>query len=189
MSDRFFDSFARLMREAFPWIGYAGTYEYEVFAANPPLYDLRPTRSVAGLPAFGGALPDLPPTAVKPGVPGVTSTLAVGALVLVTFVNCDAAKPVIIAVSGPGESVFKPTALAIGADGTISIGDSTHQLLLGLGDAIVMRHGDLAQFDGTGAIVAGPTGTLTTVLGTIKLAPPALAAAGPAGTGHSQVRA
>jgi hypothetical protein len=177
MSDRFKDAMLKIARDAFPWIGYAGTFEYEVFAASPPLYDLRPTVPASGLPIFGGNLPPTPPTPVKPGVPGVTSELAVGSLVYVTFINCDAARPIIVAVAGPGDAGFTPVSIAIDASGSISIGTSTLVHVGGTEVAIpgtfsgrFVRYGDFIKV-GTGVAASnGAAGLIDVTLGTVSRA-------------------
>lgn len=177
MIDRFQTAVAKVVRNAFPWIGYAGTFEYKVFTANPPLYDLRPTEPLSGLPVFGGDLPDTPPTPVKPGVPGVTSVLVVGALVYVTFINCDPARPFIVAVAGPGDAGFTPTSIAIDASGSISVGTSTQVHVGGVEAAApgvfvgrFVRYGDTVKI-GTGVAASnGSAGTIDVTVGTVSRA-------------------
>jgi hypothetical protein len=76
MIDRLLDDLRAIVRETFPRLAYLGTYEYVVFEASAPTYNLKPTDPKAGLPA-------LPDVRVKPGIPGLTSSMVVDALVYV----------------------------------------------------------------------------------------------------------
>ena len=118
-SDRFFDAVLAVIRKAFPWLGYCATYEYSVFTVNGggASYDLGPVALTAGLPP-------LPTVAFKPGMPGLTSTLQVGSLVYVTFINHDPTRPFIVGVSNPQDPGFVPTSLALQCSAAVSINTS-----------------------------------------------------------------
>jgi hypothetical protein len=118
MNDRFQDAFARAVRNVFPSISHHGMYEYRVHRASPPAYDLAPTDPNIGLPP----LSDVKAT---PGIPGLSSEMVVGALVYVRFINSNPARPVIVAVAGPGDDGFTPSSISLEASGTITVGGST----------------------------------------------------------------
>lgn len=187
MLDRAFDSFARAVRNALPWIGYCGIYEYRVFGANPPTYELRPTVPASGLPVFGGTKPDMGPVSVKPGVPGVTSSLSVGALVLVSFIDCDPARPFIVAVGGPGDAGFLPTGITYDASGPVTIGHGSSAVSLGGGFARVLRDGEQVTLTSITSTGAWPgAGAITSAIITIG---PAEIIPGAPPTGFSTVTA
>lgn len=85
-----------------------GTYRYRVVTMNGDnRVDLQATRKQSGLP-------DLRSVAQWPGAPGLVPTLALGAEVLVQFIDGDPAQPTITAYSGLGGAGFTPQGLVIG---------------------------------------------------------------------------
>lgn len=87
-----------------------GCYRYRVVKMRADKrVDLQIVRSDSGAP-------DLQAIAQYPGVPGVSADLALGAEVLVQFVDGDAAQPLITHYAGPGGAGFVPTSIVIGGD-------------------------------------------------------------------------
>lgn len=154
MIDEMIDAFRGAVREVFPSWGYSGIWEYTVFSAGST-YDLRPTDA---------SLPPISSASFKPGIPGLTSLMQVGALVYVQFVNCDPARPVVVAVAGPGDAGFTPTSIAIVASGSARLDGSSIALgTPGPNLAPPVRYGDTVAITGSGA-AAGVIG-LTTPFG------------------------
>jgi hypothetical protein len=87
-----------------------GCYRYRVVTmGGDGRCDLQAVRKQAGLP-------DLRNVSQWPGVPGAYLTLALGAEVIVQFVDADPAQPLITNYAGPGTGGFVPTQIVIGGD-------------------------------------------------------------------------
>lgn len=173
MIDRLLDDLRAIVRETFPRLAYLGTYEYVIFEASAPTYNLKPTDPKAGLPP-------LPNVRLKPGIPGLTTAMVVGAFVYVTFADSDPARPIILAVSGPDDDDggFTPTSIALDAG----------EILLGGAGGRVLRDGEAVRVQVTGAIVAGGSGSID-ALGTITINPLVEVLEGDPGVGFSKVKA
>lgn len=83
-----------------------GLYRYRVSA-------MRGDKRV-DLQAIRADLPDVRAIAQWPGAPGMSATLAIGAEVLVAFVDGDPEQPVLASYVGPGGPGFAPTQLVLG---------------------------------------------------------------------------
>jgi hypothetical protein len=177
MIDELLDKFLAVARAAFPRIGYLGTYEYTVFSVIGNQYDLRPTDA---------SLPPIPPSPFKPGIPGLTSTLQVGSLVYVTFINSDPARPFIVAVAGPGDQGFTPTSVAIDASGAITMGHASSTVNAGGGFARVLRDGERVSITG---LVAGATPVTAVPGGSFIAIDPTVITPGAPPGGYSTVKA
>jgi hypothetical protein len=120
---------------------YAGTYEFRVVTQSGERLNLQPVRTAIGFD-------DLANVPVRPGIPGAKGKPALGSLVLVTFVDMDPSRPVVVshsAADGPG---WMPLELDLGGP-------------LALGIARV-----------TDTVQAGPfSGVITLGSATIKAAP------------------
>jgi hypothetical protein len=87
-----------------------GCYRYRVATMNGDgRVDLQAVRKSAGLP-------DLRSVSQWPGLPGSAPTLALGAEVIVQFIDGDPAQPMVTAYAGPGGAGFVPTQLVLGGD-------------------------------------------------------------------------
>jgi len=151
-TDAMLDDLQAIARGAVPEIDILGLIEYSVFAVDGDNYDLRPTDPEK--------YPPIPNCAVKPGIPGLRATMAVGALVYVSFANGNAAKPVIIAVAGPDDQGFTPVSLSLSASGTVKIDGASVELgnggVPGIGSPPI-RVGDTVQIGTT----SGPISIVT----------------------------
>jgi len=97
---------------------YRGTFEFRVVTQVGERLNLQPVRSANGLPDLA-----LVPTRYAAGV---RATHALGSLVLVTFVDADPSRPVVIGGDAPDSPGWMPTALSLGEDpvlGVARIGD------------------------------------------------------------------
>lgn len=88
---------------------YRGVWEYRVVRASGERWDLQCVRKSTGLP-------DLRRVRARPGVAGCKSDLALGSLVLVSFVNGDPSRPVVIGFDDAEAPGFVPTETTIDAD-------------------------------------------------------------------------
>jgi hypothetical protein len=74
----------------FPWLRYARSpFEYRVVTQDGELLNLQPVLASLGLD-------DLEGIAVRPGVAGVRADVALGSRVLVSFINADPSRPVVV---------------------------------------------------------------------------------------------
>ncbi len=93
-----------------PWLRYArGPFEYRVVTQTGEKLNLQPVLSSLGL----GDLDSVP---VRPGVPGVRADVALGSRVLVSFINADPSRPVVLAFEDAESDGFVPTRLDLGTE-------------------------------------------------------------------------
>jgi hypothetical protein len=106
------EALRRLVRSLLPEYRWHGRYEYRIVIQDGERLSLQPVLSSLGLP-------DLRRVKVRPGVPGVSATHALGSLVEVAFTNADRSRPVVVSFDDAESSGFLPTALTV--DGLTSI--------------------------------------------------------------------
>jgi len=92
---------------------YRGVWEYRIVSQSGERLALQPVRVSTGMP-------DLHAVRVRPGVPGVRADHALGSRVLVTFVDADPARPVVVGFEDADSSGFEPDELLVDA-GDVSI--------------------------------------------------------------------
>ena len=149
MISRFLSDFERMVRAVLPELKFFGVYRYRVVTkSGTDRWNLQVVSSTTGLP-------DVLPLSVKPGAAGVKADIALGSIVLVTFIEGDKGQPVITHFAGAGESGWKPVDTEIDGTGAVTIGASSTFVELGHSPRMgVARLGD--------AIQAGPfAGTIT----------------------------
>jgi hypothetical protein len=105
-SSRRLTAWRRLFDQLDPNRRFRGVTEYRVVLAEGKRWDLQPVRVSSGMP-------DLLRVPVRPGVAGCEADLALGALVLVGFVNSDPARPYVAAFEDADGGGFLPTTLTI----------------------------------------------------------------------------
>lgn len=136
-----------------------GPYEYRVATKEGARYNLQAVRVSLGLP-------NLTRVRVRPGVAGCRADLVLGSLVLVSFVNSDPTRPVIVGFPDEESGGFAPERLdLVGVDDSAPVADP---------DGRVVRYGDKVSI----TVVGGGGGT---ALGEIE--------PDPAATSFSRVRA
>ena len=86
-----------------------GPYEYRVVTREGERVNLQPVRSSVGMP-------DLRRVTVRPGVPGVRADVALGARVLVGFVDNDPARPFVAAFEDADGDGFAPERLDLSSE-------------------------------------------------------------------------
>jgi len=117
---------------------FRGVYEYRVITQDGERLNLQPIRTSIGMPVLERVF-------VRPGIAGARVKVALGARVLVGFVNAERARPVVLAFEDAEGDGFVPLELDLDASTVIKLAGGT------LG---VARLGDTVQ--------AGPfTGTIT----------------------------
>jgi hypothetical protein len=101
-----------------PELRYRGVWEYRIVSQSGERLDLQPTRSTLGLP-------DLQRVRVRPGVPGCSADHKLGATCLVSFVNCDPGRPVVVGFEDADGAGFEPDMLAFqgGTRAVARVGD------------------------------------------------------------------
>jgi hypothetical protein len=122
------DAWRKVSDQLDPDRAFRGTYEYRVVLLNANRVDLQPVLVSIGMP-------DLQRVPVRPGVAGAKSTLTPGARVLVTWVNADPARPVVVGFEDADGEGFLPDVTTIDADTSVK---------LGAGAIPVARTGDFA---------------------------------------------
>lgn len=127
---------------------FRGTYEYRIVSQSGNRLDLQPVQVSTGVPSLSRVI-------VRPGVPGVSAQYTLGARVLVTWVNADPGRPVVVAHEDADGAAFVPISLA----------------LVGGGPAVA-RVGDHVQITFTSAYASGiesPDGACTLASGEFEM--------------------
>lgn len=88
--DRFRGALATFIREQFPFLTFAGAYEYVVVSQAGQTLSLAATDPTLGLPALGGKVPIRMAAGIQP-------TLPPGSKCIVQFVNGRPSRPIVIA--------------------------------------------------------------------------------------------
>jgi hypothetical protein len=147
-------AWSRIIEQLRPFDRYRGTWEYRVVYQNGERLDLQPAASRFGLP-------DLRSVRVRPGLAGCRADVTLGSLVLVTFVNADPSRPVVIAFDDPDSVGFEATRIDLAGDeDTAPIVDFAGRVVR-YGDVICMPTGTAAtpilyQVSGTAALTPSP---------------------------------
>jgi hypothetical protein len=102
------NSWRALILAALPQLRYAGIFEYRVVTQEGDRLNLQAVRSSLGLP-------DLRRVSYSPGIPGASSTVALGSIVLVGFVNSDPSNPIVCGFAGPDSMGHMPLTLTMAA--------------------------------------------------------------------------
>ncbi len=171
---RWLDSFRALAREAVPTT-FFGTYQYRVVSQAADRITMQPVRKGIGLP-------DEAAIDVRPGLPGMKSTLVPGCRVLVSFIDGDAAQPYVHAFEPAGSSGFLPVTVSIDATDTVAIGETASDVELAAAEARVIRSGDKVA-------VSGPADPTTGIAMGIITLHPSVVSDGPGPGGWSRVKA
>ncbi len=135
-----------ITREALPELPFLGTYRYRVVLPNPGDH-----RWVLQAVASGMGLPDISPVSVHPGVAGAVAQLALGSVVLVSFIEGSPSMPYIHAFTPRDQSGYLPVELALDATTRVQVGPSADLVEIGSGTETpppadptgrVIRYGD-----------------------------------------------
>jgi hypothetical protein len=96
-----------------PTARYRGAFEYRVLGQSGERLTLQPVRTRSSLPDLQRVPVRLPP--------GVRADWAPGSLCVVTFLDGDPARPVVIAGDAPDSPAWMPVALEFGAPGALGV--------------------------------------------------------------------
>lgn len=149
-----------------------GCYRYRVATMlSDGRCELQAVRTATGLP-------DLRPVLQWPGAPGLAPRLALGAEVLVQFIDSDPAQPVITHYAGEGGAGFIPASFVLSASGNVGLSagaamdvDGLTVRIGGVGALAAARLGDsvsVALPPSAGGGVA--TGVITSASGKVTIA-------------------
>jgi hypothetical protein len=105
-SRRMADTWRQLSDRMFPGLRYSGTYEYRVVSQSGERLNLQTVRVSSGLP-------DLSRVPVRPGVPGFRATWKKGSFCLVSFVNADPGRPVVVGGDAPDSPGWVPDEVSL----------------------------------------------------------------------------
>jgi hypothetical protein len=105
-SRRMADVWRQLSDRLFPGLRYSGTYEYRVVSQSSERLNLQTVRVSSGLP-------DLSRVPVRPGVPGFRATWKKGSFCLVSFVNADPGRPVVVGGDAPDSPGWVPDEVSL----------------------------------------------------------------------------
>ena len=105
------DALSGVLRQLDPDRAFRGVTEYRVVTIEGERMNLQPVRVSTGMP-------DLTRVPVRPGVAGCKAEVALGARVLVGFVDSDQARPFVAAFEEADGEGFQPTTLAMSAGGS-----------------------------------------------------------------------
>lgn len=120
---RSIDSLRRLLDALDPRRAFRGTFEYRVVDQTGATLDLQPVRLSSGMP-------DLEGVPVR-YAPGVRASHALGSLVLVTFIDADPSRPVVIAGDADDEPGWAPTELDFGEAPRLGVARLTDAVVCG----------------------------------------------------------
>ena len=140
---------------------FRGTYEYRIGTQDGNRLSIQPVQVSTGLPSINRV-------SVRPGVPGVKAQYALGSRVLVTWINADPARPVVVAFEDPDGPGFLPISLALRGGGPAvgRVGDNV-QVTLNVGEVAAI----VAPAGTAGGPCSLPGGTLQ-ISGTITSGSP-----------------
>jgi hypothetical protein len=105
----------RLLEQLDPGRRFRGSYEYRIATQEGERLSLQPVRVSTGMP-------DLQRVPVRPGIPGAKAEHALGATVVVTFLDASPARPIVTGFADAEGGGFVPTLLELDAEATIRLG-------------------------------------------------------------------
>ncbi len=146
------DALSRLVEALDPRRRYRGTYEYRVVEQRGWHLDLQIVRVSTGLS-------DLVRVPVRPGMAGLRAEdIAQGSLVLVTFVDADPSRPVVVAFDETDAGGWAPGVISLGGTGDFAALASKVDARLATIKAVFNAHTHLSAAPGspTGAPVPTP---------------------------------
>jgi hypothetical protein len=138
----------RLFKQLDPRARFRGTYEYRVVTQEGERVNLQPIRVSVGMPSLSRVF-------VRPGVAGARADLTLGSRVLVTFVDGDPSRPIVVGFEEADGESFLPGTLSIDASGELDLGSGAPITKIANGTLGIARQTD--------PVVAGPFGGTITV--------------------------
>ncbi len=110
-------AFRVLIDQLDPDRNYRGVTEYRVVTQEGDRLNLQPVRVSTGMPT-------LRRVPMRPGVSGAKSTVALGSLVLVAFVDASPARPVVVGFSDAESDGFTPILTSVDASTFVNLADA-----------------------------------------------------------------
>lgn len=120
-TSRRLDALAKLVDLLDPGRAFRGVYEFRVTTQEGTMLNLQPTRASSGMPT-------LRRVPVRPGVPGAKAMFALGAKVVVGFLDQSPARPVVLACEDEDGDGFVPLSLTIDATTVIKLADGVRPM-------------------------------------------------------------
>lgn len=117
-------AWSQILEALVPNLKYFGTYEFRVVTQSGERLNLQPVRAATGLP-------DLANVPVRPGMAGLRSNVQLGELVLVTFVDADPSRPVVVSHDAPDAPGWMPLTLELGGPGALGVARMTDPVIAG----------------------------------------------------------
>jgi len=151
-STRRLDAYARIVDAIDPRRHYRGTFAFRVVQQSGERLALQPVRAASGLPDLDGVPVRL--------APGVRAEHALGSLVLVTFVDADPSRPVVVAGDAAGSPGWAPTQLELQGDSdALALASKVESELSAIASAWANHtHSYQAPTGGSTPAVSGPGG-------------------------------
>lgn len=145
----------RIMEQLDPRRRYRGVFEYRVVTQESERLNLQPLRVSTGMPMLRRVY-------VRPGVSGARANVALGSRVVVSFLDADPSRPIVIGFEDAEGDGFLPMKLEIDAVTELDLGESAIMTRLAGGTPLqgVARIGDTV-------VVGGVSGLITT--GSVKV--------------------
>jgi hypothetical protein len=146
----------RLLKQLLPELPFLRPYRYRVVqmtSSGDGRVELQAVRKAAGLP-------DVLPASILPGIPGASSRLKPGAVVVVEFIEGDPQLPIVTHFEAEGGQGFLPVALALDASSSVRVGEHASSVRVGPGDGQPVARktdpvavGQLSVIGGSGALL------------------------------------
>lgn len=129
----------RIIEQIDPHRRYRGVFEYRVVTQEGERLNLQPIRASSGMPSLQRVY-------VRPGVSGARADVALGSRVLVTFLDGERARPVVVGFEDADGEGFMPNVLEIDAHQALELGATATITTLANGTLVqgVARFGDTA---------------------------------------------
>lgn len=126
----------RMLEQLQPRAKYSGVWSYRVVSRTGERLNLQPERASMGMP-------DIRNARIMPGVQGCKGETTLGSIVLVSFINADPSRPVVVAFDDADSSGFDPARLYIGSGADlVEIGGGTETPPPANPVGRVLRYGD-----------------------------------------------
>lgn len=120
-SSRRLSSLRRIIEQIDPRRRYRGVYEYRVVTQESERLNLQPIRVSTGMPTLQRVF-------VRPGVSGARADVALGSRVIVSFLDGEPARPIVVGFEDADGEGFLPTILELNASTQVGLGPGPARL-------------------------------------------------------------